>query len=322
MNIFLYMQEDKLTSLAVASRSFSKNPLLRAAVIKDYPDAKFNDEGLSLSGQSLIDFLDGYEKAITALEVIDDSILSHLPKLKVIGKYGVGLDMIDLNSLHTHGVKIGWKPGVNKRSVSELVVSSATALLHRSVFANMEVRDGHWYQVKGRQLSGSTIGIIGCGHIGKDLVKLLRPYNCKILAYDILNYKEFYEENKVTSVTLDNLLKESDVVSLHLPLDNSTKNIINKERLQMLKKNAVLINLARGGLIDEKALKKIVLEKKIGGVALDVFEIEPPIDKMLCLMDNVLITPHIGGSTEEAILAMGIAAIDGLKNPKNPLELL
>ena len=316
------MEENKLSSLAVASRSFSKNPLLREAVLKEYPNAKFNDEGLSLSGESLIDFLDGYEKAITALEVIDNSILSHLPDLKVIGKYGVGLDMIDLNSLHSHGVKIGWKGGVNKRSVSELVVSFATALLHRSVFANMEVREGHWYQVNGRQLSESTVGIIGCGHIGKDLVKLLRPYNCIILAYDILDFKEFYEENNVIPMALEELLKESDVVTLHLPLDSSTKNIINKERLQMLKKNAVLINLARGGLIDEQALKEIILEKKIGGVALDVFEIEPPVDKMFSSMDNVLITPHIGGSTEEAIVAMGMAALKGLKNPREPLELI
>ena len=316
------MEENKLSSLAVASRSFSKNALLREAVLNEYPNAKFNDEGLSLSGESLIEFLYGYEKAITALEVIDNSILSHLPDLKVIGKYGVGLDMIDLNSLHSHGVKIGWKGGVNKRSVSELVVSFATALLHRSVFANMEVREGHWYQVNGRQLSESTVGIIGCGHIGKDLVKLLKPYNCKILAYDILDFKEFYEENNVIPMALEQLLQESDVITLHLPLDSSTKNIINKERLQMLKKNAVLINLARGGLIDEQALKEIILKKKIGGVALDVFEIEPPVDKMFSSMDNVLITPHIGGSTEEAILAMGIAAIKGLKNPQEPLDLI
>ena len=97
---------------------------------------------------------------------------------------------------------------------------------------------------------------------------------------------------------------------------------MNKERLKMLKKSAVLINLARGGLIDEKALKEIILEKKIGGVALDVFEIEPPVDRMFSSMDNVLVTPHIGGSTEEAIFAMGMAAIEGLKNPQEPLDLI
>jgi len=311
-----------MSSVAVASRSFSRHPELRALVLERYSDAKFNDEGLSLHGNSLIEFLSGYEKAITALEVIDDSILSQLPNLKVIGKFGVGLDMIDLHALKKYGIKLGWTGGVNKRSVSELVISFAVALLHRSVFANSEVRNGKWYQVKGRQLSDCTFGIIGCGHIGKDLIKLLKPFNCKILAHDILNFKEFYEKNKVKSVGLEELIKKSDVVTLHLPLDDSTKNIMNEERLQMLKSSAVLINLARGGLIDEAILKKMLLEKRIAGAALDVFEVEPPIDKELLTMDNVLITPHIGGSTEEAILAMGVAAIDGLDNAKDPLEFI
>ena len=311
-----------MSSVAVASRSFSRHPELRALVLERYSDAKFNDEGLSLHGNSLIEFLSGYEKAITALEVIDDSILSQLPSLKVIGKFGVGLDMIDLHALKKYGIKLGWTGGVNKRSVSELVISFAIALLHRAVFANSEVRNGKWYQVKGRQLSDCTFGIIGCGHIGKDLIRLLKPFNCKILAHDILNFKEFYEKNKVKSVGIEELIKKSDVVTLHLPLDDSTKNIMNEERLQMLKSSAVLINLARGGLIDEAILKKMLLEKRIAGAALDVFEVEPPIDKELLTMDNVLITPHIGGSTEEAILAMGVAAIDGLDNAKDPLEFI
>ena len=311
-----------MSSVAVASRSLSRHPELRALVLERYSDAKFNDEGLSLHGNSLIEYLSGYEKAITALEVIDDSILSQLPNLKVIGKYGVGLEMIDLHALKKYGIKLGWTEGVNKRSVSELVISFAIALLHRAVFANSEVRNGKWYQVKGRQLSDCTFGIIGCGHIGKDLIKLLKPFNCKILAHDILNFKEFYEKNKVKSVGIEELIKKSDVVTLHLPLDDSTKNIMNEERLQMLKSSAVLINLARGGLIDEAILKKMLLEKRIEGAALDVFEVEPPIDKELLTMDNVLITPHIGGSTEEAILAMGVAAIDSLDNAKDPLEFI
>jgi D-3-phosphoglycerate dehydrogenase len=230
--------------------------------------------------------------------------------------------MIDLHALKKYGVKLDWSGGVNKRSVSELVVSFAIALLHRAVFANSEVKKGKWYQPKGFQLSNCTFGIIGFGHIGKDLVKLLKPFDCKILAHDIRNFKEFYKKNKVKSVGIEELIKKSDVVTLHLPLNESTKNFMNEERLQMLKSNAILINLARGGLIDEDVLKKMVLEKRIAGAALDVFEIEPPIDKELLTMDNVLITPHIGGSTEEAILAMGVAAIDGLDNAKDPLEFM
>jgi D-3-phosphoglycerate dehydrogenase len=311
-----------MSSLIVASRSFSQHPILRQEVLRCYPDAKFNDDGLSLSGDSLVEFLKGHEKAITALEVIDSSILSRLPDLKVIGKFGVGLDMIDLHAMKKFGVELGWTGGVNKRSVSELVISFAVYLLHRVVFANAEVRNGEWYQIKGRQLSDCTFGIVGCGHIGKDLIKLLKPFGCNVLVHDIIDFKEFYKENDVTQVELEELIQESDVVTLHLPLDDSTKNIMNRDRLQMLKKDAILINLARGGLVDEIALKQLLLENKIAGVALDVFAVEPPTDTEFALMNNVLITPHIGGSTEEAILAMGMAAINGLENAKDPLDFL
>jgi D-3-phosphoglycerate dehydrogenase len=146
----------------------------------------------------------------------------------------------------------------------------------------------------------------------------LKPFNCNILVHDILDFKDFYQENSITPVGIEELIQKSDIVTLHLPLDISTKNIISRDRLQMLKKDAILINLARGGLVDEDALKQILLENKIAGAALDVFSIEPPADAEFALMDNVLITPHIGGSSEEAILAMGMAAINGLDNAKDP----
>jgi len=311
-----------MRSLAITSRSFSKHPVLRKEVLKRYPNAKFNDEGLSLNGESLIEFLDGYEKTITALEKIDDSILKLLPNLKIISKYGVGLDMIDLHAMKRNGVNLGWTGGVNKRSVSELVISYSIALLHRTIFANAEVRKGKWYQVKGRQLSDCTVGIIGCGHVGKDLVELLQPFNCKILANDVLDFKDFYKKYEVTSVGLEELIRKSDIVTLHLPLDKSTRNILNSDKLSLLKDDAVLINLARGGLIDEVALKELLNNNKIAGAALDVFGVEPPVDPSFATMDNVLITPHIGGSTEEAILAMGMAAIEGLENSEDPLNFL
>ena len=179
-----------MPSVAVASRSFSKHPILRKKLLSKYPDAKFNDEGLSLKGDLLVEFLSGCPKAITALETINDNILCKLPELKVLSKYGVGIDMIDLHAMKKYGVSFGWKGGVNKRSVSELVVSFAVALLHRTVYANSEVVKGKWYQIKGRQLTGATVGIVGCGHIGKDLVTLLKPFGCKILAHDILEFPE------------------------------------------------------------------------------------------------------------------------------------
>ena len=311
-----------MRSLAVASRSFSKHPQLRKKVLELYPDAKFNDKGTALHGKELITFLQGCSKAITALEKIDENVLSQLPDLKVIGKYGVGLDMLDLHAMNSHGVLLGWQGGVNKRSVSELVISFSISLLHRAIFANNEVKSGRWYQIKGSQLSNKKFGIIGCGHIGKDLVKLLQPFECNIFSYDILNFPDFYKKHGVVAVELDKLLKDCDVISLHVPLDESTKNILSAEKLGLMKESAVLINLARGGLIDEKALKERILSKKIAGVALDVFDIEPPIDEEFAFLENVVITPHIGGSSEEAILTMGLSAIESLENAKEALLFL
>ena len=243
-----------MTSLAIASRSFSKNPRLREKVLEKYPDAKFNDDGKILSGGDLIDFLHGSLAAITALEKIDREILSNLPDLKIIGKYGVGLDMLDLQAMNEYNVKLGWEGGVNKRSVSELVLSSSISLLHRAVAANQEVRSGKWYQEIGRQLTNKVFGIIGCGHIGKDLVKLLAPFNCRILAHDILTFHDFYKKNNIEAVGLEDLLTNSDIISLHLPLDSSTNRILDSKKLSLIKRNAILINYARGGLIDEESL--------------------------------------------------------------------
>jgi phosphoglycerate dehydrogenase-like enzyme len=313
---------NKKEKVAVCSRSFSMNIVLRDELLSRYQNVTFNDEGIKLSGDSLIKFLKGHDKAITALEVIDDAVLSHLPELKVIGKYGVGLDMIDMDAMTKYGVRLGWLKGVNKRSVSELVVSSAIALLHQTIFANAEVRRGEWYQVKGRQLSDCTVGIIGCGNIGKDIIKLLKPFNCKILSNDLLNFPKFYKDNNVEAVGLEELLQRADIVTLHLPLNQSTRNILNNNMLELMREDAILINFARGGLIDEAVLKERLLSEKLAGAALDVFEVEPPTDLEFAKLKNVLVTPHIGGSTEEAILAMGFAAIDGLDNARDPRKFI
>jgi phosphoglycerate dehydrogenase-like enzyme len=298
--------------IAICSRSLSANKILRSEINLKYDNVKFNDEGKSLKGQLLIDFLKDCTHAITALEVIDESILSQLPKLRVISKYGVGLDMIDIDALKDHNVRLGWTGGVNRRSVSELVVSSTISLLRHVPAANNEVKNGLWRQHIGTELSNLTFGIIGCGNIGKDLVQLLRAFGVKILVNDILSFPEFYKENNITSLEIDDLLIKSDVVSLHLPLDSSTKNIIDKKRMNLMKPSAILINYARGGLIDESELLKMLIDKRLAGAALDVLVKEPPEDNRLINLINCIVTPHIGGSSEEAVLAMGRAAINGL----------
>lgn len=308
--------------VAVCSRSFSRNKALRSELLSRYSHVTFNDEGLSLKGDSLIGFLKGHNKAITALEKLDEHVLSQLPDLKVIGKYGVGLDMIDMSAMNRYGKRLGWTGGVNKRSVSELVISFAIALLRHVPAAQREVLAGTWRQHVGGHLSGRTVGIVGCGHIGKDLVKMLQPFGCPILVNDIRDYSDFYSEYEIAAVGLEELLAKSDMVSLHVPLDDSTMNMLTADRLSLMKPTAILINAARGGLLDEQALKTMLIEKRLAAAALDVFSVEPPTDYELLELPNFLVTPHIGGSAEEAILAMGRSAIDGLDDHQNVKEII
>ncbi len=304
--------------VAVCSRSFSHNPILRAELLARYPQVTFNDAGLQLKGDRLIEFLRGHDKAITALENIDESVLSRLPELKVISKYGVGLDMIDMAAMRAHGTRLGRTGGVNRRSVSELVISFAIAMLRHVPAAHREVLSGTWRQHVGGHLSGLTVGIVGCGHIGKDLVPLLRAFDCPILVNDIRDYPDFYAANGVEALSLDALLARADIVTLHVPLDDSTRGMLDAQRLALLKPTAVLINTARGGLVDEVVLKQMLQNNRLAAAAFDVFAQEPPQDTELLSLPNFLATPHIGGSAHEAVLAMGRAAIDGLDRNQIP----
>lgn len=307
--------------VAVTSRSFSRHPVLRAELLARYPATTFNDEGRTLKGDDLIRFLKGHEKAITGLERLDDALFAAVSELKVVGKYGVGLDMIDLAAMRRHGVKLGWTGGVNRRAVSELVIAFAIALLRHVPLANREIRGGGWRQVFGRQLTERTVGIVGCGHVGKDLAVLLRAFGCRVLAHDLEDFPDFYACHRVEPMGLEDLLRAADIVTLHLPLDDTTRNILSAERLTLMRSDAILINAARGGLVDESALKAMLKDGRLAGAGFDVFATEPPEDRELLELPNFLATPHIGGSAEEAILAMGRAAIRGLDEAGDPLEV-
>lgn len=305
-------------AIGVTSRSFSRHPVLRAELQEHYADVRFNEEGVALEGDTLIEFARGRRKLITALERIDESILSALPDLEVISKYGVGTDMLDRDALIRHRIRLGWSGGVNRRSVAELAVSFMITLLRHIPAANLDVRAGGWQNRAGRQLTGKTVGIVGCGHIGKDLARLLRAFDCTILAHDILDFPEFYNAHQIEPVGLEALLQRSDIITLHLPLTRSTRNMLNAERLSMMRPDALLINTARGGLVDEAALKARLIEGRLAAAGFDVFEPEPPCDGELLNLPNFLATPHIGGSAEEAVLAMGRAAIAGLDDNRIP----
>jgi D-3-phosphoglycerate dehydrogenase len=177
------------------------------------------------------------------------------------------------------------------------------------------MRDGGWRHIGGRQLSSATVGVIGCGHVGQQVSKLCAAFGARVLAHDIRDYASFYREHAVTPVSLEVLLKESDFATIHLPLDATTRGLISAREIGWMKRSALLVNTARGGIVDEAALKSALAEQRIAGAAFDVFAIEPAVDRELVRLPNFIGTPHIGGGTEEAVLAMGRAAITGLDDP-------
>lgn len=306
--------------IAVLSRSFSSHSVLRAELLALYPDATFNDTGRTLAGSELIDFVAGHDGVIVALEKLDRQALAAMKDVRVIAKYGVGLDNIDLEAAAGSNIRVGWTGGVNRRSVAELAVGQMILLVHRAHEAASEVRSGVWRQLKGHELRSRTVGILGCGHVGKEVARLLRVFGCRVLAHDIRDFPEFYAAEQVAPVGLEELLDRSEVLTIHLPCSPATRDMLDGRALARLPAGAVIVNTARGGILDEGALLAALKSGHVAAAALDVFACEPPINKELLLHPNVLATPHIGGSAEEAVLAMGRAAIAGLADASDPLE--
>jgi len=182
-----------------------------------------------------------------------------------------------------------------------------------------DVTDGGWRHPGGRQLSSAVVGIIGCGHVGQQVARLCTAFGARVLAHDIRAYDDFYRAAGVTPVPLDAILAQSDIVTIHVPLDASTRGMIGPRELARMKPSAFLVNTARGGIVDEQALKVALIEQRLAGAALDVFAVEPPVDRELLRLPTFVGTPHIGGSTEEAVLAMGRAAIAGLDDPSRQI---
>jgi D-3-phosphoglycerate dehydrogenase len=307
--------------VAVASRSFSRNATLRQELAERYTDLRFNDTNRTLAGDELIDLLRGCPKAITGLDILDERVFLALPDLRVVSKYGVGLDMIDLAAARKCGVSVRWTPGVNRQAVAELTIGFMIALCRRIVPLSGELRDLQWRQPGGRQLSSAVVGIIGCGHVGRQVAQLCRAFGAAVLAHDIRSYDEFYRQHEVAPVPLPDLLAQSDIVTVHVPLDSSTRGLIGAHEIARMKPTAFLINTARGGIVDEGALKAALLRRQLAGAAFDVFTTEPPVDAELLSLPAFLGTPHIGASTNEAALAMGRAAIAGLDEGSGSIDL-
>lgn len=298
--------------IVATSPSFSKNKTLQKEIRKYFPEAKLNLDGIRFSKEELIEFIKGADGVVLGLEPFDEDVIKQCPNIRIVSKYGVGLNNIDLDACKRHNIAIGWTGGVNKRSVSEMTLGYMLMLARNLYVTSNELKNGIWNKSGGFQLSGKTVGIIGVGHIGKDFVELLKPFGCKILVNDIINQDEYYKENGLIEATKEEIYKTSDFITIHTPYNETTKNMINKETLSLMKSSAYIINSARGGIINEDDLKYALQNNIIAGAAIDVYVEEPPADKELLSLPNLICTPHIGGNAKEAVEAMGMSAIKHL----------
>jgi D-3-phosphoglycerate dehydrogenase len=293
---------------------FARIPVMRDELLAAYPEAKLNEADGVLSEDELIGFLSDCDAAIVGLEPITDRLLAALPRLRVIAKFGVGIEGVDFASLRKYRIRFGYhQAGVNSLSVAELTLAFAICGLRGVSAANQAMRAGlRPRQNLGRQLTGRVFGLHGCGSIGKEVVRLLQPFGCTVFACDVRDYPHFYGQYGVTPVSFEELIARSEVLSLHLPLTPRTKGLYDAAVLSALRDDCILINTSRGGIVDEGALRERLESGKLQAACFDVFAVEPAIDDRLLRNPGLLSTPHIGASAVEARLAMARAAIRGL----------
>ncbi|MBF8253029.1 MAG: D-3-phosphoglycerate dehydrogenase [Actinobacteria bacterium] len=242
-------------------------------------------------------------KDATALVVrnrtkVTAEIIAAAPKLKVIARAGVGLDNIDIKAADAAGVVVVAGLGANAVSVGELTLGLALALLRNIPNHDVATRNGGWVRSPGRELSGLTWGLLGCGATGLATAKLLQGFGCEIIGYD-----PFAKDlDSITLTTFEEVLKRSDVVSIHMPSTPQTNGAINSETLDLMKSDAIIINVGRGEVINEEDLMAALRNKRIAGAALDVRAQEPPITGEMESIPNLILTPHVAGITSESQL--------------------
>lgn len=242
-------------------------------------------------------------------------VIEAAEKLRVIARAGVGLDNIDLEAAEEKGIKVFNAPSAPTQSVAELAIGLMLAVMRKIAYADRKMREGAWpkKQCLGHELRGKVLGVIGMGRIGSAVARIAyHGFGMKIIYYDVRRCpKEIEQELEAKCVDLDTLFKTADVITIHVPLIPATKHLVNEEKLRLMKKTAILINTARGGVVDTEALVKALKEGWIAGAGLDVYEEEPlPPDHPLTKLENVVLTPHIGANTVEAQERAGIEVVE------------
>ena len=297
--------------LLVTPTSYGKNdPRLKTQLEEQVGEVIYNPTGKPLTSAELAQLLPGIDGYIAGLDGIDAQALQAADRLKVIARYGVGVDKVDLVAAREKGIVVTNTPGANSVSVAELALGLMLALARQIPEAVDAVHQGKWPRYSGLSLEGKTIGILGLGAIGKQLARRLAGFDCRILAHDPFADAAFARDNHVELAELNKVVEQADFISLHLPLLPGTRGMVNDAFLNRMKKGAFLINTSRGEVLDEEALLRALQSGHLKGAGLDAFTVEPPDPKNpLLALPQVIATPHLGAQTDGATSNMGWLAM-------------
>lgn len=302
-------QDSPASRIVILGKSLSP----RAMDLADAAGAAVATSGGYLRGTELEAFIAQHRPhgVIVRLGEMTDAAMATAPDLRIIAKHGVGYDTIDVGAARARGIQVTIAAGANAVSVAEQAFALMLAVARRVPHLDARMREGHWDKPNflGTELYGKTLGIVGFGSIGRRLAGIARGFGMAIIKYDPMD-REVSGLGEDVAASVDDLLLRSDVVSLNCPLTPATRNMIGAPQLASMKTGAMLINTARGGLVDIAALTAALREGRIGGAGLDTFPFEPPeLDDALCALPNIVLSPHIGASTVEAGERVGVMAM-------------
>lgn len=309
------MEISKMVKVLITPRSFgkysdvAKNQLLEAGIC-----IVNNPKGSILDEDELIDLIKDVDGIIIGVDPLNERVLREAKQLKAIAKYGVGVDNIDLEYCRTHAISVSITQNANMDAVADYAFALMLGVARKVTEINTACQQNDWTKKIAVDIYGKRLGILGFGHIGKGVALRAKGFAMDILAYDVNPDEAFAIKHEIRYAELDEILQTCDFISIHLPLLPETRNLINKDVLSKMRKNAIIINTARGGIIDEAALYDALINKQIYGVGLDVFEKEPAGDSPLLKLPNVIAGSHTAASTEGAVENMSNFAVVNLLN--------
>ncbi len=301
--------------VSVSATSFCGNSDLVEDARRRFPDItfKFCSPQQQWNQLTLSEFLSGSSGWIVGKEPVSDDLLKKIPGLRVISKYGVGIDNIDFAACDRRGVAVYFESGVNSQEVAELTLGLMISASRNIGKGLWHLKQGRWVKDGGQNFSGKKVGIVGFGHVGSKVAALCKSFGCQVLVNDIQDYFEETHQKGYKWLDLGSIVAESDILSFHVPLTEKTRSMLSGPLLNSLSPNVIVVNTSRGEVIDQKALTKMLAEKRIRGLALDVYTEEPLKDNSLYSQDDFIGTAHIAGNSREAVWKMGQAALNGIK---------